>query len=257
VGPGHSGFSQPQPRKGWGSGGTPRNTGSSYCFLCALLIMIFASVFLLYFWEVLNDCVFLISFVSLNSFSILLFYYVTGITIQVTFAVQSLQTEWRRSVWYHCITSPEHTTLIGTPPRHLSFPPFSLATDYHREKHFYLNSKASPLPKGRRPLDSGRWPPKRGGRRIPPTTPVPRPLFPHLRHLRSGFGPPPLLRPSPLPAGTDRRPSKWKLLSSRWIRLLPPTPLACSPARWALPSPPNLSPSPHRAKCGRRNPPSG
>jgi hypothetical protein len=30
-------------RKGWGLG-NPRNTGSSYCFLCALLIMIFPNV---------------------------------------------------------------------------------------------------------------------------------------------------------------------------------------------------------------------
>jgi hypothetical protein len=57
-----------QVEKVGGLGGTPRNTGSSYCFLCALLIMIFASVFLLYFREVLNDCVFLIFFLSLFIF---------------------------------------------------------------------------------------------------------------------------------------------------------------------------------------------
>jgi hypothetical protein len=89
----------------------------------------------------------------------------------------------------------------------LSFPPFSLATSYHRGKHFYFNPKASPLPEGRRPLDSGGWLLRRDRKRLPPTTHVPRPLFPRLRRLRSGFGPPPLLRPSLLPAGTARRPS--------------------------------------------------
>jgi hypothetical protein len=59
-----------------GVGGAPRNTGSSYCFLCALLIMTFASVFLLYFREVLNDCVFLISFIYIFSFFIFIFHFI-------------------------------------------------------------------------------------------------------------------------------------------------------------------------------------
>jgi hypothetical protein len=56
--------------------GTPRNTGSSYCLLCALFIMIFASVFLLYFREVLNDCVFLISSFYIFSFFIFIFHFI-------------------------------------------------------------------------------------------------------------------------------------------------------------------------------------
>jgi len=46
-------FQLSRVRKGWGLGGTPRNT-SNYCFLRVSFIMIF--VFLLYFREVLNDC---------------------------------------------------------------------------------------------------------------------------------------------------------------------------------------------------------
>jgi hypothetical protein len=150
--------------------------------------------------------------------------------------------------------TPLHTTLIGTLPRHLSFPPFSLATSYHRGKHFNFNPKASPLPEGRRPLDSGGWLLRRDRKRLQPTTHVPRPLSLRLRRLRSGFGPPPLLRPSLLPAGTARRPSKWKPLCFRLLLL---TPLACSPASRALPSPLSSSRLPHRAKFGRRNQPSG
>jgi hypothetical protein len=43
-------FQVPHVRKGWGSGGTPRNT-SSYCFLFASFIFVFK----LYFLEVLKD----------------------------------------------------------------------------------------------------------------------------------------------------------------------------------------------------------
>jgi hypothetical protein len=57
----------------------------------ALLVTVFIIIFLyLYFF-------FLYFHFSIFHFII---YYTTGITIQVIFAVLSLQTKWRRSVWY-------------------------------------------------------------------------------------------------------------------------------------------------------------
>jgi hypothetical protein len=92
-------------------------------------------------------------------------------------------------------------------------------------KTLLLHPKASPLPAGRRPLDSGGWLLRRDRKRLPLTTQVPRPLFPRLRRLRSGFVPspgPPFSPPAPLavprngscsvPDGPGYSPNRYRLL---------------------------------------------
>jgi hypothetical protein len=49
---------------------------------------------------VLSVTLFIIIFLYIHFPISILLFYTTGITIQVLFAVLSLQTKWRRSVWY-------------------------------------------------------------------------------------------------------------------------------------------------------------
>ena len=63
-------------RKGWGSGGNPQKYRLQLLFSLCFVNYDICQCFLFHFWKVLNDCVFLISFIYIFCFLIFIFHFI-------------------------------------------------------------------------------------------------------------------------------------------------------------------------------------